>query len=122
MTEDQLEQVIFSDGELGADDFNLNLAGTLKYAGPWGQQFPEPIFDGAFTIINQRIVGSNHLKLTLGIPGSQQWLDAIAFNIDLDEWTDQSCLQIECAYQLDINEFRGVQNIQLLIRHLVKIG
>ncbi|NRA23033.1 MAG: single-stranded-DNA-specific exonuclease RecJ [Oleispira sp.] len=122
MTEDQLEQVIFSDGELGADDFNLNLAGTLKYAGPWGQQFPEPIFDGVFTIINQRIVGSNHLKLTLGIPGSQQCLDAIAFNIDLDEWTDQSCLQIECAYQLDINEFRGVQNIQLLIRHLVKIG
>jgi single-stranded-DNA-specific exonuclease len=122
MTEDQLDQVILSDGELNADDFNLNLAGMLKYAGPWGQQFPEPIFDGRFTIINQRIVGTNHLKLTLGVIGSQQCVDGIAFNIDLDEWTDESCQQIECAYQLDINEFRGVQSVQLLIRHLHKVA
>ena len=121
MTEDQLDQVILSDGELKVEDFNLNLAGMIKYAGPWGQQFPEPIFDGQFTIINQKIVGSNHLKLTLGIIGSQQCIDGIAFNIDLDEWTDESCQKIECAYQLDINEFRGLQSVQLMIRHINKI-
>jgi single-stranded-DNA-specific exonuclease len=121
MTEDQLDQVILTDGELNVEDFNLNLAGIIKYAGPWGQQFPEPIFDGHFNIINQKIVGSNHLKLTLGIMGSQQCIDAIAFNIDLDEWTDESCQKIECAYQLDINEFRGVQSLQLLIRHMNKM-
>mgnify|MGYP000229943865 FL=1 len=120
MTEDQLDQVILSDGELRAEDFNLNLAAMIKYAGPWGQQFPEPIFDGEFLIINQKIVGSNHLKLTLGIIGTQQVIDAIAFNIDLDEWTDDSCQKIQCAYQLDINEFRGMQSVQLMIRHLIK--
>ena len=121
MTEDQLDQIILSDGELKPDDFNLSLAGMIKYAGPWGQQFPEPIFDGQFMIINQKIVGSNHLKLTLGIPGTQQCIDGIAFNIDLDEWTDESCQKITCAYQLDINEFRGMQSVQLMIRHIIKI-
>ena len=121
MTEDQLDQVILTDGELRPDDFNLNLAGIIKYAGPWGQQFPEPIFDGQFLIINQKIVGSNHLKLTLGIVGTQQCIDGIAFNIDLDEWTDESCKKIKCAYQLDINEFRGMQSVQLMIRHIIKI-
>ena len=120
MTEDQLDQVILSDGELRTEDFNLNLAAMIKYAGPWGQQFPEPIFDGEFLIINQKIVGSNHLKLTLGIIGTQQVIDAIAFNIDLDEWTDDNCQKIHCAYQLDINEFRGMQSVQLMIRHLIK--
>jgi single-stranded-DNA-specific exonuclease len=120
MTEDQLDQVILSDGELRTEDFNLNLAAMIKYAGPWGQHFPEPIFDGEFLIINQKIVGSNHLKLTLGIIGTQQVIDAIAFNIDLDEWTDDNCQKIHCAYQLDINEFRGMQSVQLMIRHLIK--
>ena len=121
MTKDQLDQVIQSDGELGENDFNLNLAGLIKYAGPWGQQFPEPIFDGCFQVINQRIVGTNHLKLTLGILGSQLCVDAIAFNINLDDWPDESCQQVECAYQLDINEFRGAQTVQLLIRHIKKL-
>jgi single-stranded-DNA-specific exonuclease len=121
MTADQLNQVILSDGELKKEDFNLSLAGMLKYAGPWGQMFPEPIFDGVFSIINQRIVGSNHLKLMLAIPNSEQYIDAIAFNISLDDWPDESCTSIQCAYQLDINEFRGVQSVQLLIRHINKL-
>lgn len=121
MTADQLNQVILSDGELQKEDFNLNLAAMLRYAGPWGQMFPEPIFDGVFNIINQRIVGSNHLKLMLGIPGSEQYIDAIAFNISLDDWPDESCTSIQCAYQLDINEFRGVQSVQLMIRHINKL-
>ena len=121
LTTEQLDQIIYSDGELTAQDLNLNLAGILKYAGPWGQMFPEPVFDGRFNIINQRIVGSNHLKLTLGVIGSPVCVDAIAFNIDLDEWLDHSCQQIHCAYQLDINEFRGNQSLQFIIRHIEKI-
>lgn len=121
MTENQLNQIIYSDGELQKEDFNLNLAAMLKYAGPWGQQFPEPVFDGRFTVINQRIVGSNHLKLVLGIKNTQQVVDAIAFNINVDDWPDGSCNEIECAYQLDINEFRGNQSVQLIIRHIIKL-
>lgn len=121
LTHDQLDQVIHSDGELTPEDLNLNFAGLLKYAGPWGQMFPEPVFDGQFVLINQRIVGSNHLKLTLGIENTQVCIDAIAFNIDLDEWLDESCQKIHCAYQLDVNEFRGNQTLQFIIRHIEKL-
>lgn len=121
LSPEQLDHIIVSDGALSRDDFNLHLAGLLKYAGPWGQEFPEPIFDGCFIIVNQRIVGRNHLKLVLSVEGSQQCIDAIAFNVSLDEWLDESCRKIHCAYQLDINEFRGNQTVQLLIRHINKL-
>lgn len=117
----QLDQVVYSDGELMPQNYNLEMAGLIKYAGPWGQEFPEPIFDGEFTIINQRIVGSNHLKLNLAINNSQQCIDAIAFNIDIEQWPDEACQNIRCAYQLDINEFRGVKSVQLMIKHIEKI-
>jgi len=121
MSADALQQVIFSDGELQGPDFNLTLAQTLRYAGPWGQAFPEPVFDGEFDIVNQRLVGGNHLKLTLKPVNSGQLIDAIAFNIDDKLWPDLAVRRIHIAYQLDVNEFRGQQNVQLLVRHLEKL-
>lgn len=122
MNEGSLQQVILSDGELQAEDFNLNLAQTLRYAGPWGQGFSEPVFDGEFVIVNQRLVGGNHLKLTVKPTGSDQLLDGICFNIDHKCWPDLSVQQVHLAYQLDVNEFRGQQNVQLLVRHIEKIS
>jgi single-stranded-DNA-specific exonuclease len=122
LSPEQLDQVIYSDGELSAQDYNLETAGLIKYSGPWGQGFPEPVFDGEFILVNQRIVGSNHLKLNLMIEQSQACIDAIAFNVDLNLWPDNSCQKIHCAYQLDINEFRGVRSVQLLIKHINKIN
>ena len=60
-----LQAVIESDGELAASDFQLDLATELRFAGPWGQHFPEPVFDGYFQVVSQRLVGEKHLKLSL---------------------------------------------------------
>ena len=120
MSEESLQQVIYSDGELQAQDFNLSLAQTLRYAGPWGQGFTEPVFDGEFEVINQRLVGGNHLKLTLKPGISGQLIDGICFNVDLDAWPDLSVTKAHLAFQLDVNEFRGQQSVQLLIRHIEK--
>ena len=117
----ELQAVIASDGELSETDFQLELANELRYAGPWGQHFPEPVFDGRFTIVSQRLVGEKHLKLVLSPPGSTQVLDAIAFNVDLDTWPDQAIEEIEIAYRLDVNEFRGQRSVQLMVEHLVPI-
>jgi len=114
----ELQAVIESDGELQPDEFALELATQLRFAGPWGQHFPEPVFDGCFTIVSQRLVGEKHLKLVLAHPDSQQLLDAIAFNVDLDIWPDQSVEQVEVAYRLDVNEFRGQRTLQLMVEHL----
>ena len=54
---------IMTDGPLPVASLNLNFARSLRNAGPWGSAFPEPIWSGDFNIVEQRIVGENHLKL-----------------------------------------------------------
>lgn len=103
---------ILSDGELVGQDISLHNAHMLKYAFPWGQGFEEPVFNGEFTLIEQRIVGKKHLKMV--VSKDQQHFDAIVFNVDLNEWPNTSVSQIELAYRLDVNEFRGNRNVQLL--------
>ena len=68
--------------------------------------------------IQQRLVGDKHLKLVLSLKDSQQIIDAIAFNVDLDVWPDESVLEVEVAYRLEVNEFRGKRSVQLMIEYL----
>lgn len=116
-----LQAVLESDGELTSDDYHLDLATELRFAGPWGQHFPEPMFDGRFAVVSQRLVGEKHLKLVLTPAGSKTLLDAIAFNVDLDIWPDPSVEQVEIAYRLEVNEFRGQRSVQLMVEHLVPL-
>ncbi|MFO7553029.1 MAG: single-stranded-DNA-specific exonuclease RecJ [Haliea sp.] len=112
-----LEAVLESDGELAAGEFELPLAEALRFGGPWGQHFPEPLFDGRFRVVQQRIVGERHLKLVLGLPGGEV-VDAIAFNVDLEVWPDPAREWVEAAYRLDVNEFRGRRSLQLVVEQL----
>ncbi|WP_430462984.1 single-stranded-DNA-specific exonuclease RecJ [Thalassolituus sp. LLYu03] len=116
LTEAQLRQQIETDGLLAGADINLELAHLLRWAGPWGQAFPEPVFHGDFVIVQQRLVGERHLKLTLKPEGSDDLVDAIWFGIDLNRWPDERVERVHCAYQLDVNEFRGRQSVQLMIK------
>ena len=78
---EQLQGVILTDGELSDSQLSLPIAEMLREAGPWGQAFPEPLFDGKFTLLQQRIVGSKHLKMMLQPINSHVMIDAIAFNV-----------------------------------------
>jgi single-stranded-DNA-specific exonuclease len=109
---------LLSDGELDIQDLSLAFANELKSAGPWGQGFPEPLFDGDFQIMDQKLVGSKHLKMMVKHP-SGLLLDAIAFNVDTQVWPDFACKQVTLAYKLDINEFRGRTSLQLMVEGLV---
>jgi single-stranded-DNA-specific exonuclease len=98
----------------------METAAELIKGGPWGQEFPEPVFDGKFKVIQQRRVGENHLKLVLAPElAPQQTIDAIAFNIDKQDWPTPDMTDIEIAYRLDINEFRGNQTLQLMVEHII---
>lgn len=113
------EPVVMSDGELSAQLLNLDVATAIKDAGPWGQVFPEPIFDGIFYIVQQRIVGEKHLKLVLALEQySNEVFDGIAFNIDVKEWPNNNAKAVRIAFQLDINEFRGNVKVQLLVSYI----
>lgn len=118
LSEDVLTQVTLTDGELPAECFTTDFSQQLDLAGPWGQGFPEPTFDGQFEVINQRLVGAKHLKLVL-CNAAGQLFDAIHFNADLELWPNPNARQVHIVYQLDINEFRGNTNLQLLVREIV---
>ncbi len=122
LNESALKGVILSDGELLPEEFSMHTAQLLRDAGPWGQAFPEPLFDGEFKILHQKLVGEKHLKLMVeplfkGHP-TNIMLDAIKFNIDLRRWPDASVKTARMAFRLDINEFRGNQSLQLMIEHI----
>jgi single-stranded-DNA-specific exonuclease len=110
------EAIIASDGELNETQLTIDNAHALKFSLPWGQGFEEPLFDGVFTLIDQRIVGKNHLKMTLSV--GKVYIDAIAFNIDLQLWPNKDLSEVKMAYKLDINEFRGQQSLQLIVSAL----
>lgn len=114
---EDLRGVILSDGELAPEDMNLEMAELLRGAGPWGQAFPEPLFDGHFEIVQRRIVGERHLKMVVKSPGHDAVFDAIAFNTLDAEWPPQTA-RVQLAYKLDINEYRGQRSAQLLVEHV----
>jgi len=117
IAEEDLQGKLLSDGQLAVSELNLIFAEKLRDAGPWGQNFMEPMFDDVFTLVQQRIVGEKHLKMVL--QKEQQVFDAIAFNVDTSIWPSHQATKAHVTYRLDINEFRGKQSVQLLVEHLV---
>ncbi|HDG1694582.1 TPA: single-stranded-DNA-specific exonuclease RecJ [Kluyvera ascorbata] len=113
-----LQGEILSDGELSPQEMTLEMAQMLREAGPWGQMFPEPLFDGRFRLLQQRLVGERHLKVMVEPVGGGPLLDGIAFNVDTAVWPDNGVREVTLAYRLDINEYRGNRSLQLIIDHL----
>ncbi|WP_330982800.1 MULTISPECIES: single-stranded-DNA-specific exonuclease RecJ [Enterobacterales] len=113
-----LQGEIVSDGPLSAAEMTMDVAQMLRDAGPWGQMFPEPLFDGRFKLLQQRLVGERHLKVMVEPVGGGPLLDGIAFNVDTTCWPDNGVREVELAYKLDINEFRGNRSLQIIIDNI----
>ncbi|WP_236421735.1 single-stranded-DNA-specific exonuclease RecJ [Pantoea sp. Nvir] len=118
LNKELLQHVIWSDGTLQPNDFNIQTAELLREAGPWGKSFPEPIFNGKFKLLRQILIGERHLKMIIEPLGGGPLLNGIAFNIDTGLWPDKSVQQIQLAFKLDINEFHGNRSLQLRIEHI----
>lgn len=119
LSEEQLTAVLWSDGELPPAEMTLATAARLREGGPWGQHFPEPLFDGEFLLLQQKLLGGKHLKMVLAHPSApQQALDAIAFSVDPRAWPNPAAARVRIAYRLDVNEWRGVETVQLLVEYL----
>lgn len=116
MTEAELKHCLLSDGELQMEEFSLEVASLLRDSGPWGQAFPEPLFDDIFRILEQRIVGGRHLKMRLG--KGEKVLDAMAFFVDIETWPNHRADSIRAAYRLDVNEYKGKRSVQLIIEYM----
>jgi len=107
--------VLWTDGELQADEFTMELAEQLRQSTPWGQAFPEPLFDGYFDVVEARVVGDTHAKLRLKPVGGNNVVDGICFGyLDTHQALPEG--QIRAAYRLDVNEFRERLTLQLMIQ------
>ena len=113
-----LDNELLTDGELSAADFNMELAEQLQNMGPWGQNFPEPLFKNRFVVEESRVVGEAHLKMQLRPVNGRGSIDAIAFGC-LPEDLPQSDT-VELVYKLDINHFRGRKTCQLMVEQIQK--
>ncbi len=109
--------VLWTDGPLMANEFTMELAEQLRQSTPWGQGFPEPVFDGEFEVIEARVVGDTHAKLRLRPVDGQQQIDGICFGyLDTHEALPEGV--IRAAYRLDVNEFRDRLSLQLMIQEI----
>ena len=109
---------LLTDGELKGTDINLEFALKLRELGPWGQQFPEPLFEGAFEVIDQRVVGGAHLKMVVRPLDTHDPVDSIAFGKLPEDLPDGNVARF--LYRLDVNHFRGEQSCQLVVEHIVR--
>ncbi|MBK8537114.1 MAG: single-stranded-DNA-specific exonuclease RecJ [Candidatus Competibacteraceae bacterium] len=107
---------LWSDGALESAEISLETADELREAGPWGQGFLEPLFDGVFEVISHRVMKEQHLKLSLRSPGAKPALEAVAFN-QVGDFTPGTA-RLRVAYKLDVNEWRGERRLQLMVAHL----
>ena len=109
-----LQAELLSDGELSAAEFDAVHAEALRNAGPWGQGFDEPLFDGDFEVLDWRVVGERHLKLSLRVEGRREPLNAIHFG----GWHEQEpAPRLRLAYRLVPDDYRGGKAIQLIVQH-----
>ncbi|MDH3620411.1 MAG: single-stranded-DNA-specific exonuclease RecJ [Gammaproteobacteria bacterium] len=108
---------ILTDGQLPGDAINLGFARSLRDAGPWGSAFPEPMWSGDFSIVEQRTVGENHLKLRVRPAGGGNVVDAIAFNQAGPVYRGN----VQLAFKLDVNEYRGIENPQLVVEQIAPL-
>ncbi len=114
---DELENTLLTDGELTATELTLENATLLRYAAPWGQAFPEPIFDGEFSDHEQRVVGERHLRLRVAPATGGPIITAIAFNQAASLATAQAGT-MRLAYRLGVNAWRGVESLELVVEHM----
>ena len=119
LKEEDLTGIILSDGELSVNEMTLDFAEVVRGAGPWGQNFSEPMFDDEFSLVQHRIVGEKHLKLVVQKQG--QVFDGIAFNVDVKAWPNARADKIHLAYRLDVNEFRGKRTVQLMVESITTV-
>jgi single-stranded-DNA-specific exonuclease len=108
--------IVWTDGGLEPEQIQLDFAEILAASGPWGQAFPEPLFDNLFTVCDQRVVGEKHLKLRVAYSDGGPVFDAILFrHAPLASGRN---VPARLLYRLDVNHYRDTRTAQLVVEHL----
>lgn len=105
-------ETILTDGRLAANELDADTALLLAEAGPWGQAFAPPVFEGEFHLLDYRWLSDHkHLKLSVRPLDGDQPLEAIWFNAPAQELAD--VMRIQLIYRLGLNTYRQQTRLQL---------
>jgi len=119
LDDERLQALVHTDGELDYRDHTLDLAKQIRYAGPWGQGFPPPIFEARFECASWKPMGSRHLRLQLRHTQGGAPLDAVMFNC-YDGTPPPDRMRV--AYELSVNDWQGRESLRLLLTHMEPVG
>ncbi len=117
LSQELLKGEILTDGELPAEHLTVEVAELLRDAGPWGQGFPEPSFDGFFELIDRRVVGQSHLKMRVRERESGRVLGAIAFDHGDCDYATGAVLRL--VYRLAVDDYGSRRSAQLIVEHVL---
>ncbi|MCP5346565.1 MAG: single-stranded-DNA-specific exonuclease RecJ [Pseudomonadales bacterium] len=119
LEEEQLQARLVTDGELGPGEFAIDTAEAVIEAGPWGQGFPEPLFDGRFVVQDLRVLADKHLKMAVLPDGEDLEVEAIAFNASFEDPL-QVGDAVRLVYRLGVNDYRDLRRLQLVVEAFEK--
>ncbi len=118
VAEEDWQGVLLTDGPLEPSEMTLELAETLRYAQPWGQHMPEPVFDDLFRVRERRPMGAAgmHWRFMLEHRAGGAPFEAVMFNTQAADLPQGDLWR--AAYRLDVNEYRGNRRLQLVLEQV----
>jgi single-stranded-DNA-specific exonuclease len=107
------------DSEVTLDEVTLRLLREIDILHPFGAGNPEPMFAGkGLEILNARVVGEKHLKMTLR-QGQSHTFDSIGFGMKSLEAQGLSLrTPVDVAFTPELNRWNGLDRIQLRVRDM----
>lgn len=110
------DEVIYTDGQLPLDRYNLNFAYKLNEYGPYGNGFEEPSFDGTFIVENSIVLKNVHVKFRLKNEDGE--INAILFRASKSQMQIKRGTQVRIVYNLNINSYHGSDQLVAKILYL----
>ncbi len=122
LTPEMLTRCLWSDGPLQRHELQINSAQLLQKAGPWGQNFPEPLFDNRFFVMDARIIKGAHLKMQVTLVKGDTCMNAMMFNAK--SWIEQPLRDkyMTMVYQLSVSDYWGAPELNLYVQHMSEVG
>lgn len=109
----QLERVTLTDGALAPDEISVATARDIEWAGPWGQGFDEPLFEGEFKIEEVRTMGSDGQHARYEARVGNKAFAMVHFNAG-DSMAFPGAM-LGATYRLNMNRWNGRESLQLIV-------
>jgi len=113
--------VVYSDGEIAAENISLKLVSEFDKLGPYGREMDKPNFESNLYIENMKKIGADKTHLKLRLSSGDKRIEAIWFNsiketMSLDNFNIREGETRRFLFSIDENKFRGNSTVQLMIK------